>query len=106
MVTLEEAVHQLSDVPARLYGLRDRGRIAEGWAADLVLFDPARVGYRQERTRNDLPGGAARLYAEADGVEAVFVNGTRIVAGGDFTGDTPGTLLASGRDTETAPLAS
>jgi len=106
VVTLEEAVHQLSDVPARLYGLRDRGRISEGWAADLVLFDPARVGYRQERTRNDLPGGAARLYAEADGVEAVFVNGTRIVAGGDFTGDTPGTLLASGRDTETAPLAS
>ena len=106
VVTLEEAVHQLSDVPARLYGLRDRGRIAEGWAADLVLFDPARVGYRQERTRNDLPGGAARLYAEADGVEAVFVNGARIVAGRDFTGDTPGTLLASGRDTETAPLAS
>jgi len=104
VITLEEAVHQLSDVPARLYGLRDRGRIAEGWAADLVLFDPGRVGYRQERTRADLPGGASRLYAEADGVEAVFVNGTRIVDDGDFTGATPGTLLASGRDTETAAL--
>jgi len=104
VITLEDAVHQLTDVPARLYGLRDRGRIAEGWAADLVLFDPARVGYRPERTRADLPGGAARLYAEADGVEGVFVNGTRIVDGGDFTGATPGTLLSSGRDTETAPL--
>ena len=104
VITLEEAVHQLTDVPARLYGLRDRGRIGEGWAADFVLFDPAGVGHRQERTRADLPGGAWRLYAEADGVEAVFVNGTRIVSGGQFTGATPGTLLASGRDTESAAL--
>jgi len=106
VISLEEAIHQLTDVPARLYGLRDRGRIAEGWAADVVVFDPARVGYRQERTRADLPGGAARLYAEADGVEAVFVNGTCIVDGGGFTGATPGALLSSGRDTETAPLGS
>jgi len=103
-ITLEEGVRQLTDVPARLYGLRDRGRIAEGLAADLVLFDPARVGYRQERTRDDLPGGSWRLYAEADGIESVFVNGTRIVDNGEFTGATPGTLLASARDTETAPL--
>ena len=103
-LTLEEAVHLLSDEPARLYGLRNRGRIAEGYAADLVVFDPERVGYRPERTRDDLPGGASRLYADADGVEAVFVNGTRIVDGGTFTGTTPGTLLASGRDTATVSL--
>src|SRR5207253_7404285 len=101
VITLEEAVHQLTDVPARLYGLRGRGRIAEGWAADLVVFDPSYVGYQQERTRADLPGGALRLYAEADGIEAVFVNGVRIVDGGSFTGATPGTLLHAGRDTET-----
>ena len=105
VITLEEGVRQLTYVPARLYGLRDRGRIAEGLPADLVLFDPARVGYRQERTRDDLPGGAWRLYAEADGIESVFVNGTRIVDGGQFTGATPGTLLASARDTETALLS-
>jgi N-acyl-D-aspartate/D-glutamate deacylase len=104
VITLEEGVRQLTDVPARLYGLHDRGRIADGYAADLVLFDPDRVGYRQERTRDDLPGGAWRLYAEADGVEAVFVNGTRIVQNGNFTGATPGTLLASARDTQTASL--
>src|SRR5207302_5797605 len=103
VITLEEAVHQLTDVPARLYGLRNRGRIAEGWAADVVLFDPDRVGYHQERTRADLPGGASRLYAEADGVESVFVNGTRIVDAGTFTGATPGTLLKSARDTTTVP---
>ncbi len=103
-VTVEEAVHQLSDVPARLYGLRDRGRIAEGFAADLVVFDPGQVGYRKERTRADLPGGAWRLYAEADGIESVFVNGACIARAGEFTGATPGTLLASGRDTETVSL--
>jgi N-acyl-D-aspartate/D-glutamate deacylase len=105
VITLEEGVHQLTDVPARLYGLRDRGRIAEGWGADLVVFDPDRVGYQRERTRADLPAGASRLYAEADGIEAVFVNGTRIVDAGSFTGATPGTLLHTGRDTETVAVA-
>jgi N-acyl-D-aspartate/D-glutamate deacylase len=103
VITLEEAIHQLTDVPARLYGVRNRGRIAEGWAADLVVFDPDRVGYQKERTRADLPAGASRIYSEADGIEAVFVNGTRIVDSGSFTGATPGTLLAAGRDTETVP---
>jgi N-acyl-D-aspartate/D-glutamate deacylase len=104
VVTLEEAVHQLTDVPARLYGLRNRGRIAEGSAADLVLLDADHVGYQQERTQADLPGGALRLYAGADGIESVFVNGVRIVHDGSFMGVTPGTLLHAGRDTQTVPV--
>jgi N-acyl-D-aspartate/D-glutamate deacylase len=101
LVPLEEAVRLLTDVPARYYGVRDRGRIADGWIADLVLFDPATIGHGPIHTRDDLPGGAWRLYADAHGVERVLVNGVEIVHGGEPTGATPGTLLRSGRDTDT-----
>jgi N-acyl-D-aspartate/D-glutamate deacylase len=101
VVSLEDAVRYLTDVPARLYGLTGRGRIADGWNADLVLFDPDTVGYEAERTRTDLPGGASRLYAGSTGVERVLVNGVAVVEGGALTGALPGTLLRSGRDTET-----
>jgi N-acyl-D-aspartate/D-glutamate deacylase len=100
VIPLEEAVRQLTDVPARLYGLTGRGRIADGNAADVVVFDPERVGYGTERMRNDLPGGASRLYAESVGVHHVLVNGVPIVDDGDLTDAVPGTLLRAGRDTE------
>jgi len=103
-ISLEEAVQLLSDEPARFYGLRDRGRIAAGAHADIVVFDPERVGYGQERTRSDLPGGAWRLYSESTGVEQVYVNGTAVVSEGAITGATPGTLLRSGRDTESVTV--
>jgi N-acyl-D-aspartate/D-glutamate deacylase len=104
LLSVEEAVHQFTDVPARLYGLRGRGRLAVGWAADVVVFDPDRVGTAPARARYDLPGDNLRLYAEAEGIEHVFVNGRQIVAGDHFTGDSGGTLLRSGRDTETVTV--
>ena len=103
LIRLEEAVRQLTSVPARLYGLRDRGVLSEGARADIVVFDPTTIAHGPERTRNDLPGGASRLYADAEGIEHVLVNGMEIVRGGELTGARPGQLLRSGRDTTTVP---
>jgi len=105
LLSWEEAIRQLTDVPARLYGLRERGRVQQGWWADLVVLDPNTIGHRPLRTRDDLPGGASRLYAEADGIEYVLVNGVPIVESGRFTGDTPGLVLRSGADTDTVTAA-
>jgi N-acyl-D-aspartate/D-glutamate deacylase len=104
LLPLEEAIHLITDVQARLYGLRDRGRLAEGWYADLVVVDPTSVGSHEVAMRFDLPGGAGRLYAEADGIDHVLVNGRQIVRDGRLTAERAGTLLRSGRDTVTAPL--
>ncbi len=101
LVTWEEAARLLSAVPASLYGLRDRGQIGEGWWADMVLIDPDTVGHGPERTRSDLPGGASRLYAGAEGIEHVLVNGTEVVRQGELTGELPGKILRSGRDSDT-----
>jgi hypothetical protein len=54
--------------------------------------------------RFDLPGGGERLYADAVGIETVYVGGRAIVSGGRFTGDTPGAVLRSGRDTDTVTV--
>jgi N-acyl-D-aspartate/D-glutamate deacylase len=101
LLPLEEAVHYLTERPARLYGVIDRGVIAEGAHADLVLFDADRIGPGAVTTRFDLPGGAARVYGEAEGIDHVFVNGHEVVSEGAFTDARPGTLLRSGRDTVT-----
>jgi N-acyl-D-aspartate/D-glutamate deacylase len=105
LLSVEEAVQMMADRPARHYGLRERGRLVEGWHADIVVFDPERVGSDPAHVRNDLPGGGERLYADARGVAHVFVGGREIVRDGNMTGDRAGTVLRSGRDTETVHLA-
>ncbi len=104
LIGLEEAVHQITDVPARLYGFKERGRLEVGWHADIVVFDPARIAKGPTYTRFDLPANAGRLYADAEGIAHVIVGGSEIVRGTEFTGALPGTVLRSGRDTETVSL--
>jgi N-acyl-D-aspartate/D-glutamate deacylase len=101
LVSAERAVQMITDAPAQLLGLRDRGRIAAGWRADLVVFDPETIGSEPATLVKDLPGGSARLTADSIGVIRVLVNGVETVADGKATGTTPGTVLRSGRDTRT-----
>lgn len=105
LISLEEAVHQLTAVPAELLGLRERGLLRTGWHADILVFDPETVGPGPVEMRSDLPAGEARVYAEAEGVRAVLVNGRCIVRDGKHTGALPGKALRSGKDTYT-PAAS
>jgi N-acyl-D-aspartate/D-glutamate deacylase len=102
--TVEEMVHRLADVPARLYGLHDRGRLGPGYRADLVLFDSATVRPGPAELVADLPGGARRFVARAVGIDRVLVGGVDIVVGGELTGDAPGRVLRAGTDSVTVPI--
>jgi len=75
---LEQAAHKLCAQPADLLGLRDRGRLAPGQWADLLLFDPATVARGRAQRVFDLPAGASRLVTPGVGVHGVWVNGQRI----------------------------
>jgi len=87
----------LTSRPAEVFGIGDRGRLAPGLAADVVVFDPASVGAGPLRRVYDLPAGADRLVSDAGGIEAVIVNGTLVRRGGRDAvapdGALPGALL-------------
>jgi len=97
--TVEELVHEFTDVPARLYGLVDRGRVRQGFHADITVFDPDRIASSQVHLARDLPGGATRLLSHGVGIESVIVGGEEVVHGGQFTGRRAGHVLRSGTDT-------
>ena len=95
LVPLERAVQLLTDVPARWFGMKERGRLADGYHADVVVFDPATVNAEPPQTVFDLPGDSKRLLAGSIGVEHVFVNGVETVTAGTATGATAGVVLRS-----------
>lgn len=76
-LTLAEAVRRLTSAPAQLFGIRGRGVLEPGYAADLMLFDPQAVGRGPKQRVFDLPGGHPRLTTPAVGVHGVWVNGVR-----------------------------
>jgi N-acyl-D-aspartate/D-glutamate deacylase len=76
-LTLAEAAKKLTSVPAQLFGLRGRGALKPGYAADLLLFDPLAVGRGPKQRVFDLPGGHPRLTTPPRGVHGVWVNGER-----------------------------
>src|SRR6185436_7489476 len=69
LVSLERCVQLMTQAPAQLFGLRERGELREGYHADVVIFDPENVATDEVKLIDDLPGGAARLFADAIGVQ-------------------------------------
>ncbi len=100
IMDLERAIWMLSARPAEVMGIRDRGRLEVGLAADVVVFDPDQVGTSSLRRVSDLPAAGDRLIADAAGIDAVWVNGTEIRRAGtdvlDPDGALPGRLLRGG----------
>ncbi len=95
-LTLEEGVRRLTSDPAEVFGVRGRGRLAPGLAADVAVFDATRIGStnRGER-RFDLPGGAKRMVMPSRGVEYTVVNGAVTWQDGKLTGAAAGQVLRS-----------
>ncbi len=96
IMSLEEGVRKLTFMVASIFGLRNRGMIRPGMAADLVVFDPATVRECEPEMVQDLPGNEKRLIQKAIGIEATIVNGEVLVHRGEHTGVLPGAVVSSG----------
>src|SRR2546426_1100646 len=90
---LEQAVRMLTLVPATYWGFADRGLVREGFAADLLVFDPDTISPEMPEVVTDLPAGARRLVQRARGIAATIVNGEILLRDGKHTGALPGRLL-------------
>jgi N-acyl-D-aspartate/D-glutamate deacylase len=77
LLSLADAAWRLSGQPAQVFGIRGRGALKPGYAADLLLFDPEKVGRGPKRRVFDLPAGQPRLTVEPLGVHGVWVNGAQ-----------------------------
>ena len=97
VMTLERAIQRITTEPANLFGITQRGRIAEGLAADFAIFDLTTIGSdKTGEMRYDLPGGGRRLVVPSRGIEYTVVNGDILYAHGKDSGSRTGTVLRSG----------
>jgi N-acyl-D-aspartate/D-glutamate deacylase len=94
--TLEEGIRQITELPATLLGLSDRGTLKPGGWADIMIFDPETIGPWKKEFVHDLPGGVGRFKAWGKGVKATIVNGEPIVLDGQLTGRLPGLVVRPG----------
>jgi len=76
-LSLEDGVRRITSMPADVFGLRDRGRLQPGLAADITVFDPDTIADHEPELVHDLPGGGPRLVQRASGIKWSFVNGRR-----------------------------
>jgi N-acyl-D-amino-acid deacylase len=81
---LEEAIRQLTQQPAALLGLTGRGMLLPGYAADIMIFDPDRIGPGKKEFVHDFPNGVGRWSSRPEGVHATIVNGVPIVLEGEL----------------------
>jgi N-acyl-D-aspartate/D-glutamate deacylase len=95
--SIEAAVRKISGDPAALYGLNDRGVIAEGKRADFNIIDMNKLQLRAPRVVRDLPSGSPRLLQHADGYVATLVGGVVTFKNGVDTGARPGSLVRGGK---------
>ena len=91
--TLERAVHRLTGELADAFGIRGRGRLQPGLAADLVLFDPDRIDRGAEEFIGDVPGGGNRYVRHATGIDVVAVNGAVVWERGAYTDARAGQIV-------------
>ncbi len=96
-LSLEDAVRRITSMPAELFGLADRGRLAPGLAGDVVVFDPAAITDHPPELVHDLPDGGPRLVQRASGIVWSFVNGRAVIREGRLPaspeGPPPGRVL-------------
>ena len=96
ILPLEEGVRRITRLPALLTGIRTRGILVRGCPADLMMFDPTRIGLGKKQLVRDMPGGEERWQVRPEGIVRVIVNGKTIVADGQLTRERPGRVLKIG----------
>ena len=84
LMSIEEAIYNLTGKQADIYRIDQRGRLVPGQYADMMLFDPDEVAVSQSYRVSDLPGGGSRLNIDGKGIKGVWINGKRVLEDGDI----------------------
>jgi N-acyl-D-aspartate/D-glutamate deacylase len=93
-LSLEAAVKKITSDTAAIWGLKNRGELKEGWAGDVVVFDPKTIARGEERPVFDMPGEGMRYIRDAVGIDTVVVNGQVAWTAGAYTDAAAGQICA------------